>query len=405
MSDWRGCYDDGWHGLIVPDAFAHPAKYARGLIARIYQHCRDEGWLAPGDTVLDPFGGVGLGALDAQLAGLHWVGCELEAKFVALGQQNIELWQRRFGHVAGWGSARLLQGDSRRLAEVVSAAGLAVSSPPYASGDSASAQSMTVRTDKSAQWVKQNCGSACTEGYGTSPGQLADLPATERGFAAAVGSPPYAETVRDGGDGIDWGKATRGGHKPGMPRYATTAGAADGYGATPGQLGAMPPGQPPAACVSSPPYEGLGADTKGHGIVGARGTIGHGCKADSAEYGQTPGQLGQSADFWSASRVILEQVYAVLQPGGHAVWVCKDFVRKGKRVPFSDQWQALCASVGFTPVCRHRALLVTDNGEQRDAFGNHKALKRERKSFFRRLAERKGSPRIDAEDVICMVKA
>jgi len=33
---WTGCYNDSWNGVIVADAFAHPAKFARGLIRRIY---------------------------------------------------------------------------------------------------------------------------------------------------------------------------------------------------------------------------------------------------------------------------------------------------------------------------------------------------------------------------------
>jgi len=24
MGEWHNCYDDGWQGLIVPEAFAHP---------------------------------------------------------------------------------------------------------------------------------------------------------------------------------------------------------------------------------------------------------------------------------------------------------------------------------------------------------------------------------------------
>jgi len=29
---WRGCYADNWNGLIVPEAFQHPAKFAPGQI-------------------------------------------------------------------------------------------------------------------------------------------------------------------------------------------------------------------------------------------------------------------------------------------------------------------------------------------------------------------------------------
>jgi len=28
ISDWRGCYDDDWKGVIVPEAFVHPAPSA-----------------------------------------------------------------------------------------------------------------------------------------------------------------------------------------------------------------------------------------------------------------------------------------------------------------------------------------------------------------------------------------
>src|SRR5512146_2315405 len=56
--DWKGMYREGWSQEICPEAYSHPAKYARGLIRHIYQHAIEEGWLKEGDTVLDPFGGI-----------------------------------------------------------------------------------------------------------------------------------------------------------------------------------------------------------------------------------------------------------------------------------------------------------------------------------------------------------
>ena len=73
-------------------------------------------------------------------------------------------------------------------------------------------------------------------------------------------------------------------------------------------------------------------------------------------------------------------------------------------MPFSDQWEQLCAAVGFIPVERIHAMLVEERGEQLDIFGGVTVKRVERKSFFRRLAEKKGSPRIDHEDVIIMRK-
>jgi hypothetical protein len=335
--DWRGCYDGGWQGLITPESFSHPAKYSRALINRIYQHCIEQGWLKPGDVCLDVFGGVALGALDAQRLGLTWIGIELEEKFVKLGNQNIALWNRRFGHVPGWGSARLLCGDSRKLGEVVAGAGIATGAG----------------------------------GLNTKPGK----------------------------DGQQSGRNPKSASQQTDQHYGTTA----------GNLSRLPPGDP-AAVISSPPHSvGLGKEhtyadhskrekDSHRGIMREKGIV-------DPYYGNTDGQLGNdAADFWSASRVILEQVYAVLKPGGHAVFVTKNFVRAKTIVPFSDQWQALCEAVGFRCVCQHRALLVSGEGEQQDAFGQHKKLRRERKSFFRRLAEAKGSPCINHEDVRCFVK-
>src|SRR5574341_723840 len=100
---WTGCYPSRWKGMIVPEAIVHPAKFSSRLIARIYHHMLDEGWLKAGDVVLDPFAGVALGALDAMRLGLHWRGVELERKFADLGNANIEYWNRRFSKNAPWG--------------------------------------------------------------------------------------------------------------------------------------------------------------------------------------------------------------------------------------------------------------------------------------------------------------
>ena len=51
---WENCYDVGWKGDIIPEAFSHPAKFSRGLIHRIYEHAKEMGWVKPGDWVLVP---------------------------------------------------------------------------------------------------------------------------------------------------------------------------------------------------------------------------------------------------------------------------------------------------------------------------------------------------------------
>ena len=69
------------------------------------------------------------------LLGLHWTGVELEPRFVELGQRNFDKWRRDLAMLNGTlGTARLLQGDSRRLLEVVGGGMGAVPVLPGAGG-------------------------------------------------------------------------------------------------------------------------------------------------------------------------------------------------------------------------------------------------------------------------------
>lgn len=303
---WTGCYPSHWKGVIVPEAFQHPAKFSSRLIERIYQHAIDCGWLREGDHVVDPFGGVALGAFPALRMGLNWSGCELEQRFVDLGRANIDLWNSRYrGRLPRWGTAQIFQGDSRHLAQVIAQA------------------------------------------------------------QGVVSSPPYADSVNSAQSGIDWGKANRPDRLADSPNRHGVQGAGQEmhYGSTPGQLGAMPAGDSP-------------------------GNIGN--------------QQGET--FWTAAREIVEQVYQVLAPGAHAIWVVKGYVKNRQYVDFPGQWRELCEAVGFTAVHEHRAMLVNHRGTYLTLNGEQVEDKTEAKSFFRRLAEKNGSPRIDWETVLCMTK-
>lgn len=123
-------------------------------------------------------------------------------------------------------------------------------------------------------------------------------------------------------------------------------------------------------------------------------------------YGQTDGNIGNDKGdtFWQAAREIVLQCHQILKPGGVCCWVTKDFVRAKKRVPFSQNWLDLCIACGFEPVEWVKASLVKEE-RQPSLFGGDEVRTKERKGFFRRLAEAKGSPAIDEEDVIVMRKA
>lgn len=456
---WHNCYDQGWKTLVVDEAFKHPAKVSFSLSDRIYAHLVGQGFIKPGDTVIDPFGGIAGFALHAAIRGIHWIGCELEQKFAEIGAANIDLWNYKYGASHGYVSPSIYCGDSRRLREVLngtptryvrdkqsSGRGLfsldfrgsetyggdtpgqlgrlrdgdfdaVISSPPYASGtvhDGNGIDQSKLTGNKAGKNSQ-----AKAQGYGDSVGQLSTLPTGDA--AAVISSPPYAgsdQNYEQGWSTIDPSKQDR-------DRRGLQGGAS--YGKSEGQLGAMSEGDA-GAVIGSPPFE-----------AGAEGTVRRDKfkdpeafaagmsersgsnnnhyqtpearkrqmeKMNSAIYGDTEGNIGNSTGetFWTASRTIVEECFAILRHGGVAVWVLKDFVRDKKRVPFSDQWLALCLAVGFELECRHHASLVKRGRKQKLLDGGEHEPIKERKSFFRRLAEKNGAPRIDHEDVICVRK-
>lgn len=403
--EWNNCYPSQWKGLIVQQAMTHPAKFSSKLIRRIYEHMQGEGWLRIGDRVIDPFGGVALGALEAMLHGLHWTGVELEAKFAEIGNENIALWNVKFGRLPRWGEAVLLNGDSRRLLELVRDGRGVVSSPPYVSGGHHPDQTGAYNTNGMGQGQTKD-----TAGYGKEDGQLGRMQPGD--FHAAITSPPF----RHSEGGTPEPKPGGSIDKALYARHAAGNSAAEGYGNTDGNLANLEEGDFQAT-VSSPPYIDTDVNYRKNGLLedGKKKYDRPYMEGQEDSYGKTEGQLSSmpageivSEDsgetFWSAARLIVEQVYLALEPGGHAAWVVKDYVKNKERVPFSDQWRQLCESVGFVTLHEHHAMLVHHKGSQHTLDGDLHEIKTESKSFFRRLAEKKGSPRIDFETVYCMVK-
>lgn len=470
--DWRGLYSESWKGDIVAEAMSHPAKFARGLIRHIYDHALEEGWLKAGDHVLDPFGGVALGAPDAMRHGLFWTGVELENPFYELGLKNIEFWNNKYGdHLPG--QAVLVNGDSRNLRQILeSKFDSAISSPPFRHTEGGTNAAGGLIDE--AMMRRHSASNLNAEGYGGTDGQLAnmkegdfdatissppfmdnnvdigavgDTPAKRQqihdsekrdksygetdgqlgnmpteGFDAALSSPPYAEARIDGrGDeGASGLRMPDGSYPRGEEGWKLRKELGDRYGSTEGNLGNLKD-EGFDASVSSPPFEKSNPDGGWQMLgkyaeegrltvkqVGGDPTKSYPSwdKDRDTSYAQSDENLGsqEGETFWSAARKIVDGVYSVLRPGGVAIWVCKAYVKNGERVDFPGMWMRLCESAGFKLVHWHRAWVVEELGAQYDLFGNLVEQKKERKSFFRRLAEKKGAPPIDWEDVICMIK-
>lgn len=444
--EWYGCFDRPWarDRDIVAEAFAHPAKYARNLIFKIYEHAHAKNWLRAGDSVLDPFGGVAMGGLPAYLLGAHWTGVELEEKFVRLGERNIQLWMGQYSMLGTVGSARLLRGDSRCLLDVIgNDYSLAASSPPYTAnvkGD----YDPEGRDDRREAEQGRGCFRG-SESYGESEGQMGRM--TEGDFGMAVSSPPYNGDAESGERHREREERRAAvGHRNRLDENSSGGfnGGRD-YGTEGGQLGTMSEGSFSAA-VSSPPYaDGCrhtgGEDTAPAHIEGSKTTAygaDYGVAISSPPYDKSgthpnlvkddewgkagsdimarqpedrregyvgsEGQMGGADDFWSAARLVLEQTYAALKPNGHAIFVCKRYVRNREIVEFPQQWAELCRAVGFKDECWHRAWFTREHGTQLGLLGEDKEIRTQKKSFFRALAEKHGSPRIDWEDVMCFSK-
>jgi hypothetical protein len=369
-----------------------------------------------------------------------------------LALENIALHRQRL-EALGAPLPVVICGDSRQFAALISQAQAVVTSPPFAQSDNPGGT--------------RPYDFGPVGGIGTSddvvpvsPGQLANL--REGTLDAALTSPPYANSVNSqNAGGIDWQKARRPDRVGGSPA-GVQGDKPQSYGHSPGQLGSLPEGSV-AGAITSPPYaEGLGhkggsrlAQEKrlmnGPGIASYGDTPGQvsqlpagdvaavltsppfekqqigahfpacGLEPSTARGGQRQACAGQTAadsrttklcadgtaneppdNYWRACAKIYRQVYLALKPGGVFCLVTKSFVRDGAIVDLPADTLTLLVALGFEPLERIRAMLVSDR-THKGLWGEHKES-RSRKSFFRRLCEKRGSPAIDFETVLFVRK-
>lgn len=257
-SDWYHCYSHSLKGVISDASFSHPAKFAYGLICRIYAHLLERGWLQEGDIVADPFAGVGIGGIVAAANGLRWIGKELEQKFVDLSEQNFELHREQWEKM-GKPHPVILQGDSRNFSSIIrEAVDSVITSPPWGQADQ--------RGCPDSKWELMQAAARDGRGHhstrlppsmgidhGQSEGQIGAMKEgkLDEVVAGIVTSPPWLESLSDGLKESDREKYTE---------YAR-AGCSYGqtYGQSEGQLGGMPEGNHDAVVgiITSSPYADL----------------------------------------------------------------------------------------------------------------------------------------------------
>ena len=411
---WKGCYS-GTFDLLTPESFAHPAKMSPSLCFKIIEHLEELRLIKSGDTILDPMGGTGLTAICANAKGYKAVTVELEEKFIGFQKANKDYAGRKLGKPLDWA---IIQGDSRKLSVLLAEHGVVtVTSPPYE-------EAIQDSTKGGIDWLK------CAEGprpdkflptasqgskpmsYGSAKGNIGNLPAKP----LTVVSPPYAESQSGGGiinEGYqpksDSGKKRWPEGRP-PDKMSERTYAPESHGQAAGQIGNLP--DKPLTVVS-PPYDGNYSnkdrprqqDIERMQAKGMKvNPESHDSKVMQFVYGETPGQISNEVlvqeSYLSAMRLVYAEIAKVSDV---CVVVTKNPTRAGALRRLDLDTVALLQEVGYSILCRHKALLFEES-QTTDLFGvNHKKVKG-RMSFFKRLSYQKGNAVAQWEDVIFAVK-
>lgn len=201
-----------------------------------------------------------------------------------------------------------------------------------------------------------------------------------RSVVGIVTSPPYGDQMSRAHGGADTP------HPDGAVRMG--CGIKDRYGDTSGQIGSLRTGSIDGV-VTSPPYGGNRSIEKNAGTIDF---------AKNYETYRANGGGSTFESYWQAMAQVYRECFDALRPGGVMAVVMKDYVKDKRVVPLCGDTLTLLERLGFVPILRARAHLVKRRSEL--TFAGEKTTITERKSFFRRLAESKGSPRIDWEEVL-----
>ena len=262
----------------------------------------------------------------------------------------------------------MLQGDARQLSQVLARADAALTSPPYAGEP--------------------------RQGTGAAPD-------------AAVSSPQYRQAPRSEGPNSI---AVKGYGEDGSDKVGERTYSRKTAGQSAAQIGNLPdPKGDIDAALSSPPYQHEGPTRASKKYEQIRKETGRSLDTPShkqamgAGYGESVGQIGKASGetYLSAMRQVYAQLHLVLKPGGVVCLVTKNPVKKGQIRRLDSDTIRLMEACGFTFLERQMAMLAQELGVQQRLDGGADTIRRERKSFFKRLFERKYPDlRVDHEDVL-----
>jgi len=272
---------------------------------------------------------------------------------------------------------QIIQGDARRLSELLSERGMAtitITSPPYAeapTGGGIMKAGYVPQSESGKKRWPDGCPpdmmserTYTPDSHGQTPGQIGNLKDVP---LKVITSPPYGEAINaNTKGGIDWEKCAEG---PRLDKLKPTASHGTftlNYGSANGNIGNLP--DKPFVSVMSPPY------------------------GDS----DTDGARKMPESYLSA----MSQVYAeIAKVSDVLAIVIKNPTRnKALRRLDLDTIEILKQS-GWEIHCQHRALLFEEL-EQGDMFSGSQKTIKGRMSFFKRLRWKVGQPVASWEDVL-----
>lgn len=377
----------GWERFFSDESISHPAKANLKLVNWILNN-----YTLRGETVLDPMAGTGSTAILAALNGRNGVAVELEPKFCAMIKENMELTQQQ-KTLTPKGDVSCIEGDARRLSELLAESDVIITSPPYASPGGAILDRAFM--EKLALDPNSNrYGRKTFPGYGKyseSPEQIGNKQYGD--IDSIITSPPYGNRLSD--VAVDDGDPARMGYRQTVdvvltsPPYSEGLGhsvkrpskvaiekkqtsmgqkSETGYSLQKENIGNLPHGDIDAI-VTSPPYEDSRAfqdidfmksivheqnikakkgETKSHYRTD-EAELRYLNKIDGVEY-EDNNNIGnlKSDSYLEAMLQVYREAWKVLKPSGRMVLIVKNFIRDKQVVRLDLDTIKLCEAAGFT---------------------------------------------------------
>jgi DNA modification methylase len=288
----------GRYRPFLEHAVAHPAKANTRLLEFLI-----EKYTRPGDVVLDPMAGTGSTGVVAALHGRNAVQVEIEEKFyewMERAREKVEKHQT----LAPKGRIVNIRGDARRLSELLSKAGVVITSPPYSDSISRQGDPTGVRN--------VGISTITAREYSPNPENIGNLPLGD--IDVVITSPPYEGSL----EGTS--RHTRGGIPSRDPTLAQTG---------------------TYATVLSGAVEGASTSP-------SKDNIGNLKSSDEEYEALTKGLIkGDRPTYLSEMLRVYGEMYKVLKPNGLAIIIVKPFIRNKRIVDLPWYTWLLMSKVGF----------------------------------------------------------